>query len=140
MYGYPQSYIQLRPKVKKGKRTHAKKEWKPKEIISCLIAHTSLRVSSMEDWYFDSGCSRHMTRERTCLEELKHNSNRYVIFSDKAKGRIMGIGKLVSLGLPNLKDVLLVEGLTAKLINISQLCDQGLNVKFNKFEYIVTNK
>lgn len=30
------------------------------EVIS-LMNHTSLRVSSIEDWYFYSGCSRHMT-------------------------------------------------------------------------------
>ncbi|MCI75633.1 gag-pol polyprotein, partial [Trifolium medium] len=37
-----------------------KKEWKHKAEV-CLIAHTSLRASSREDWHFDSGCSRHMT-------------------------------------------------------------------------------
>ncbi|GAA0185892.1 hypothetical protein LIER_33180 [Lithospermum erythrorhizon] len=35
-------------------------------------------------------------------------------------------------GLPNLEDVLLVEGLTTNLISISQLCDDGMKVAFNK--------
>lgn len=39
-----------------------------------------------------------------------------------------------------LQDVILVEGLTANLININQLCDQGLFVKFSKETCIVSNK
>jgi hypothetical protein len=35
--------------------------------------------------------------------------------------------------------MLLVEGLTANLIRISQLCDQGMNVHFNKLKCIVTS-
>jgi hypothetical protein len=42
----------------------------------------------------------------------------------------MGIGKLQYSGLPKLDDVLLVKGLKANLISISQLCDQGLKVDF----------
>lgn len=86
LYGYPKSYSQPRPKGKKEKNTHAKKKCKPKEIISCFIAHTSLRVSSREDWYFDSGFSKHVTREKTYLKELKSYYNSYVIFGDGAKG------------------------------------------------------
>jgi len=36
--------------------------------------------------------------------------------------------------LPRLVNVLLVKGLTANLISISQLCDQGLEVNFTKLE------
>ncbi|KAK2359751.1 hypothetical protein QL285_085096 [Trifolium repens] len=108
--------------------------------ITCLIAHTSLRVSSKDDWYFDSGCSKHMTREKAYLKEVKNYSNSYVTFSDGAKGKIKGIGKLSGLELPNLDNVLLVEGLTVNLISISQLCDQGLKASFNNSECIVSNK
>jgi hypothetical protein len=83
-------------------------------------------VSSKEDWYFDSGCSRHMTGMKNFLSDLKAYSTSYVTFGDGAKGKIKGIGKLVRTGSPLLDDVLLVEGLTANLIIISQLCDQGL--------------
>lgn len=36
--------------------------------------------------------------------------------------------------------MLLVKGLTANLIRISQLCDQGLKVNFTKSECLVTNE
>lgn len=42
------------------------------------------------------------------------------MFGDGAKGKVIGKGRLNYPGLPTLKEVILVEGLTAKLINISQ--------------------
>ena len=50
------------------------------------------------------------------------------------------MGKLVHDGLPSLNKVLLVKGLTANLISISQLCDEGFNVTFTKSECLVTNE
>lgn len=122
LYGYPQSYRQPRPK-RKGKKTHVKKVWKSKETVKCLLAQVPLRVSSKKDWYFDSGCSHHMIGERSNVKDLNPYSNSYVTFGDETRGRIKGIGKLVSLDLPCLYGVLLVEGLLDNLINISQLCD-----------------
>src|ERR1044072_126723 len=105
---------------------------------SARIAHTFLKVSSKEDWYFDSGCSRHMTGIKYFLTDVKACATSYVTFSDGAKGKIKGIGKLCRAGSPHLDDVLLVDGLTANLISISQLCDQGLEVKFSLEECVVT--
>ncbi|MCH84762.1 copia protein (gag-int-pol protein), partial [Trifolium medium] len=91
-----------------------KKKWKPKNDDVALIAHASHRDSSSEDWYFDSGCSKHMTG-------------------------ILGSGCLVNDELPKLDNVLLVRGLKVNLISISQLCDQGMDVNFNKGELLVTD-
>lgn len=90
--------------------------------------------------YFDSGCSKHMTVKKIYLEELKPYSNSYVNFGNEARGTIKGIYKLVSPSYPYLEDVLLVEGLTTNLINISQLCHQGLNVSYNKSGCISSSK
>lgn len=108
--------------------------------MSGLIAHTCLRASAREDWYFDSGCSRHITDVNKCLVNIKSYSTSYVTFGYGSKGEIKGIKKLDYLGLPNLDDVLLVKRLTINLISISQLCDQGLKVNFNKSECMVTNE
>jgi hypothetical protein len=81
-----------------------------------------------------------MTGEKTYLEEVRPYSNSYVTFGDGAKGKIKGIERLASSGLRCVNDFLLVEGQTANLISISQLCDQGLIVNFNKSECIVSNK
>ncbi|XP_057444324.1 uncharacterized protein LOC130736517 [Lotus japonicus] len=116
----------------------SQKAWIPKGEVSCLIAHTSFRVSSSEDWYFDSGFSKHMTGNKEYLENLKEYSSISVTFGDGAKGKIKCIGKLVNSGSPDLNNVLLVKGLATNLIIISQLCDQDLNVLFSKTECMVT--
>jgi len=41
---------------------------------------------------------------------------------------------------PKLENVFLVKGPMSNLISTSQLCDQGLEVKFNKTECFVTNQ
>ena len=103
-----------------------KKKWIPRSVNSELIAHTSLRASSKEEWYFDNGCSRHMTEVDKYPEDVRPYTSSYVTFGDGAKGKIVGIGNLIKHGLPRLNNVLLVKGLAANLISISQLCDQGL--------------
>jgi len=80
----------------------------PRSVYTGLIAHTSLRASSKEDWYFDSGCSRHMTRVDKYLEDVRPYVTSYVTFGDGAKGKIVGIGNLIKHGLPRPDDVLLV--------------------------------
>jgi hypothetical protein len=63
-----------------------KKEWKPKGENVGLIAHTSLRASSREDWYFDSGCSRHMIGVEKYLINMRPYKSSFVTFGDGAKG------------------------------------------------------
>jgi hypothetical protein len=117
-----------------------KMKWIPRCVSTGLIAHTSLRASSKEGWYFDSGCSRHMTGVEKYLEDVRPYSSSYVNFGDGAKGKILGIGNLIKHGMPRLDNVLLVKGLVANLISISQLCDQGLEVNFSKPECHITDK
>lgn len=81
-----------------------------------------------------------MTGEKSFLKELNSVSQGYVTFGGGRKGRINGIGKLARSGLPCLNGMLLVEGLTANLIRISQLCDPGFKVSLNKGECVITNK
>ncbi|GAU51065.1 hypothetical protein TSUD_411780 [Trifolium subterraneum] len=137
LYGFPRWYSNPRYE---SDSSNAKKEWKPKANDVAHIAHTSLRVSSRNDWYFDSGCSRHMTGVESYLTNVKAYTTSYVTFGDGAKGHIKGIGSLIANGLPKLENVLLVEGLTANLICISQLCDQGMKVNFTKSECTVSTE
>ncbi|CAJ2635655.1 unnamed protein product [Trifolium pratense] len=123
----------------KGENEKKSDTTQPEKETTALIAHTSLRASSREDWYFDSGCSRHMTGISKFLVGIKSFSTSFVTFGDGAKGEIVGIGELRSNSLPKLNNVLLVRGLTANLISISQLCDQGMKVNFTKSECLVTN-
>ncbi|WJX28775.1 hypothetical protein P8452_17454 [Trifolium repens] len=137
LYGYPNQKSQ--PNVMQEEEV-IKKEWKPRGENVGLIAHTSLRASSREDWYFDSGCSRHMIGVEKYLINMRPYKSSFVTFGDGAKGEILGIGDLINHGLPNLENVLLVKGLTANLISISQLCDQDMRVNFTKSECLVNNE
>lgn len=84
------------------------------------------------DWFFDSGCSRHMTGNATFFTDFKEYHARHVMFGDGGKGRILGKGSISKLGIQCLQDVRLVKGLLANLSSISQLCDQGFLMKFGK--------
>ena len=57
-----------------------------------------------------------------------------VTLGDGSKSVIRGIGIVDILGLPIFEDVWYVDGLKANLLSISQICDNGLNVLFTKYE------
>ncbi|KAG9442194.1 hypothetical protein H6P81_018048 [Aristolochia fimbriata] len=103
-----------------------------KKIISFYAAHTARKARSDGTWYFDSCCSRHMTCNAGNLTDIHREDGGQVTFGDGAKGAIIGRGRLKVDGFPKLENVLLVNGLKANLLSISQLCDQNLHVRFTK--------
>ena len=113
-------------------KNNVQKIWIKKSDLMCYVAHTSLKVVSTNSWYFDSDCSKHMTGDKNFLKDYQAISLIHVTFRDGVKGRVLRKGTLDVEGLPRLKNVLHVEGLTANLISISQLCDQNLLMKFTK--------
>ncbi|KAI5436125.1 hypothetical protein KIW84_022538 [Lathyrus oleraceus] len=161
LHGYPNQTTHVRPKQKASKLNAPikKQKWaenqtpqvRPKQQTSKLnlslenqqcvakLAHTSPRAPTRQDWYLDSGCSRHMTGMSNLLVDLQPHATKYVTFGDGAKGEVKGVGKLDCPGVPKLSNVLLVRGLTANLISISQLCDQGFNVKYTRGGCVVLN-
>ncbi|KAI3715136.1 hypothetical protein L6452_22105 [Arctium lappa] len=85
----------------------------------------------MPIWYLDSGCSRHMTGNKELLSSFKAKSGGAVTFGDNKQGQIKGYGEL-SRGNVSVLKVAYVDGLKHNLISISQLCDHGFNVKFQR--------
>ncbi|XP_010539141.1 PREDICTED: uncharacterized protein LOC104813272 [Tarenaya hassleriana] len=107
--------------------------WVKKSDIRCNVAYTSEQNNSAGIWYFDSGCSRHMTGNQDLLKDFEEvQKGGSVTFGDGKQGKILGKGTLNQTGLPRLHDVKVVQGLKANLISISQLCDNGMRVKFTK--------
>jgi hypothetical protein len=80
----------------------------------------------MIQWYVDSGCSKHMTRDQEKFLSLKKKEKGSVTFRDNVSAKILG-KDIVSLGIIKLKkkNVLLVENLKPNLPSVSQTCDQG---------------
>ena len=113
--------------------------WKPRDKTRCYAVYVAFKTNYADRWYFDSGCSRHMTGNKDYLLDLVELKSFYVTYGGGAEGKILGKGTLNYEGFPPLKNVLLVDGLVANLISISQLCDDDLEVTFNKHECRVVN-
>ena len=67
-----------------------KKLWIKKPHLTCQVAYTSMKAVTTDDWYFDSGCSRHMTGEKSYLNEYQNMLDGHVSFGDGRKGRVLG--------------------------------------------------
>ncbi|XP_059623068.1 uncharacterized protein LOC132266233 [Cornus florida] len=123
-------------KVKyKGSMVKSKMMWIPKKLNSIsLLVYTAFKACNIQDkWYVDSGCSRHMTGDGSKLNSLQQFDGGNVIFGDNQRAKIVGIGTVSkSKELPEIQEVLLVEGLKHNLLTVSQLCDSGKEVCFNK--------
>ena len=100
----------------------------------CYTVLTALKARDSCLWYLDSGCSRHMTGNKALFKTLFDGKIGTVTFGDGSKSVIRGIGTVDIPGLPVFEDVWYVDGLKANLLNISQICDNGLNVLFTKYE------
>ncbi|XP_075521562.1 uncharacterized protein LOC142554768 [Primulina tabacum] len=102
-----------------NRKPSVKRVWVPKANIQCSVIYTSLKTNIAGIWYFDSGCSRHMTGSKDYLTDYVELRNGHVTYGGGAKGRIAGKGTLNVDGLPSLHNVLYVEGLNSNLISIS---------------------
>ena len=100
----------------------------------CYTAFTILKVHDTCLWYLDSGCSRHMTWIKALFKTLFEGKIGTATFGGGSKSIIHGIGTINIPGLPVFEDVWHVDGLKADLLSISQICDNGLNVLFTKYE------
>ncbi|RDX94251.1 hypothetical protein CR513_23381, partial [Mucuna pruriens] len=57
----------------------------------------------------------------------------WVNFRNNHKGKIVGIGQISKHPFPSIDNVLYVKGLKHNPLSISQLCDSGYDVSFNKY-------
>ncbi|XP_010422563.1 PREDICTED: uncharacterized protein LOC104707828 [Camelina sativa] len=104
-----------------------------KDDLYCHVAYTADRTEvDQAKWYFDSGCSRHMTEALDNLSHIEDVAGGRVTFGDGGKGTIRGKGATSGDTQPHLKDVFLEDGLKANLTSVSQLCNEGLDVTFTK--------
>jgi hypothetical protein len=105
------------------------KVWKKKVDDKCGLVLSAQRKKN--PWYIDSGCSKHMTGDKSKFLTLSDSKSENVTFGNDAPGKIKGKG-IVSLsnGIRKAQDVLFVEGLKHNLLSVSQVCDRGCEVVF----------
>jgi len=87
-------------------------------------------MESMQQWYLDSGCSKHMTGDKSNFVSITFKQEGHVTYGDNNKGRILGRGPIGDKSILIIHDVLYVEGPKHNLLNISQLYDKGYQVIF----------
>nr|GFB96945.1 integrase, catalytic region, zinc finger, CCHC-type, peptidase aspartic, catalytic [Tanacetum cinerariifolium] len=80
-------------------------------------------------WYLDSGCSRHMTDDRSKLINYVDKFIGTVRFENDEFATIVVYGDY-KLGDTIISRVYYVEGLTHNLFSVGQFCDAGLEVAF----------
>ncbi|WVZ80907.1 hypothetical protein U9M48_028344 [Paspalum notatum var. saurae] len=88
----------------------------------------------MEDvWIMDSGCSRHMIGHRKWFSSLNPmRTKEYITFGDNGQGKVMGVGSISLSAKLSLREVAFVRNLGFNLISISQLLNEGFEVRFKK--------
>ena len=87
----------------------------------------------------DSGCSRHMTGNKSVVTVYHEEKGPSVTFGGNGKGQTRGFGTLTN-GSTTFRRVAYVEGLKHNLLSISQFCDKDHKVSFTKKDCKVKDK
>ena len=106
----------------------------------CFMMKSTFKVMDMCLWYLDSNCSRYMTGNQSLFKVFESKKGSNVTLGDGSKSQIKGKGIISLLGLPNITNVLYVEGLRVNLLSISQICDQDFMVLFSKGKCLVMDE
>ncbi|GKB22026.1 retrovirus-related pol polyprotein from transposon TNT 1-94, partial [Tanacetum coccineum] len=89
-------------------------------------------------WYLDSGCSKHMTGDRSQLTNFVHKFLGTVKFGNDQIAKIIGYGDY-QIGNITILRVYYVEGLGHNLFSVGQFCDSDFEVAFRKHTCFVRN-
>jgi hypothetical protein len=84
-------------------------------------------------WYIDSGCSKHMTEDKSIFVPLNKEKEGSIMFYNDNSVKIIGKGT-ISLGNKDVvpENVLLVENMKHNFLSVSQMCDEGHTYSIQK--------
>ncbi|GJX46774.1 ribonuclease H-like domain-containing protein, partial [Tanacetum coccineum] len=95
------------------------------------------QLELQENRVIDSGCSRHMTGNKSYLLDYEEIDGGFVAFGGNSKGgKITRKGKIRT-GKLDFEDVYFVKELKFNLFSVSQMCDKKNNVLFTDTECVV---
>nr|GEY80562.1 retrovirus-related Pol polyprotein from transposon TNT 1-94 [Tanacetum cinerariifolium] len=97
-----------------------------------------LQVVQIVLWYLDSGCSKHMTGDRSQLVNFVQKFLGTVKFGNDHVAKIMGYGDY-QIGNVTISRVYYMEGLGHNLFSIGQFCDSDLKVAFRQHTCFIRN-
>jgi hypothetical protein len=104
-------------------------------VLSRSFAHVLIfefQVGDLKNiWLIDSGCSRHMTRDKGWFSSLVPVlTRRYITFGDNGRGPVLSEGEIKVSDKITLRRVALVQSLGYNLLSVFQLLDEGFEVLF----------
>lgn len=88
----------------------------------------------------DSGCSRHITSNKSSFTSIVEYNEGRVTFGDNATTKICDKGIIDCVVMSNFENVWYIMGLKENLISISQLCNEDYRVDFSKLACMVIDK
>nr|GEV03696.1 hypothetical protein [Tanacetum cinerariifolium] len=102
------------------------------------VTNSKLNVVQIFLWYLDSGCSKHMTEDRSQLINFVHKFLGMVKFGNDHVAKIMGYGDYKIWNV-TISRVYFVEGLRHNLFSVGQFCDSDLEVTFCQHTCFIRN-
>ncbi|GJV73870.1 hypothetical protein Tco_1493865 [Tanacetum coccineum] len=114
---------------------------RPKVVLSAVKGNKGNAGNPQQDLkgkgVIDSGCSRHMTRNRSYLIDYGEIDGGFVAFGGNSKGeKITRKGKIRT-GKLDFEDVYFVKELKLNLFSVSQICDKKNSVLFTNTTCVV---
>ncbi|GJU34136.1 retrovirus-related pol polyprotein from transposon TNT 1-94 [Tanacetum coccineum] len=119
--------VNARNKSKSVKQSLKRKVWKPTGKVVQIVL-----------WYLDSGCSKHMTEDRSQLTNFVNKFLGTVKFGNDHVAKILGYGDY-QIGNVTISRVYYVEGLGHNLFSVRQFCDSNLEVAFRQHTCFIQN-
>ncbi|GJT31893.1 putative ribonuclease H-like domain-containing protein [Tanacetum coccineum] len=95
------------------------------------------QLELQEKGVIDSGCSRHMTINKSYLSDYEEIDGGFVAFSGNPKGSKITEKSKIRTGKLDLEDVYFVKELKFNLFSVSQICDKKNSVLFTDTECVV---
>ncbi|GJX50042.1 retrovirus-related pol polyprotein from transposon TNT 1-94 [Tanacetum coccineum] len=114
-------------KSKSVQKSSKRKVWKPTRKVVQIVL-----------WYLDSGCSKHMTGDRSQLTNFVNKFLGTVKFGNDHVAKILGYGDY-QIGNVTISRVYYVEGLGHNLFSVGQFCDSNLEVAFCQHTCFIRN-
>ncbi|GJT10965.1 putative ribonuclease H-like domain-containing protein [Tanacetum coccineum] len=109
----------------------------PKLVDHTFVGLLTMLIQQADSRIFDSGCSQHMTRNKSYLTDYQDYDGGFVAFAGSSRGgKIIGKGKIRTANL-DFKDVYFVRELKFNLFSVSQMCDKKTSILFTETECLI---
>ncbi|GJR46247.1 retrovirus-related pol polyprotein from transposon TNT 1-94 [Tanacetum coccineum] len=102
------------------------------------VPDSKSKVVQIVLWYLDSGCSKHMTGDRSQLTNFVNKFLGTVKFENDHVAKILGYG-YYQIGNVTISRVYYVEGLGHNLFSVGQFCYSNLEVAFRQHTCFIHN-